>query len=529
MMALRIGARRLSAAALALLCAASLLHVSAAASRELKPDLLRAGEDKKKKHKKDKDLAYGILLDAGSGSTKGGVWSWDPCYKEIPKLELVSKFSRMPALSSFAISEGGDPHGAGESLLQALEEAKEVIPKEKWPNTPVFLTATAGMRLIPEKDRALILRVVNIWLANPDNHPFLYGTRPPFTDGQFWAQTISGDDEGGFGFLDLNFLMGRLVGQDDDDDDEGEDDPENDRIERQIAKKQRDPGAFGWIDTGGASLQVSFAPQESSILGNVYPVSPLQFTHITNSTGSTYASTIIYSHSWNGLGQREARRRMQFGITKAARVGLPTERFSGGHTFSDPCLLSGQVQVEEYEVMPDRFENYTYVGSGDFYMCQWFVDDYVLNLREECLLKPCAAAGVYVPATGTIVFMGFRKMLELARPLGLAKKHGAWAPDSYADIESLVHQVCTMPPEEAHDIGIRDDFETDSGPCFRGVLMLRFLQTMGSPSIVFSDRIDSNKFAYTRGAMLSYIVTQDQKRIPGWPYCDKPDRRFGEL
>ena len=46
------------------------------------------------------------------------------------------------------------------------------------------------MRLITEDDRARILRVINVWLADTDNHPFLYGTKPPFTDGQFWAQTV---------------------------------------------------------------------------------------------------------------------------------------------------------------------------------------------------------------------------------------------------------------------------------------------------------------------------------------------------
>jgi len=390
--------RRLSVVALALLCAASLLHLSAGASRLLVDDDI---EKKKKKHKKKHkkggagDLAYGIMLDAGSGSTKGAVWSWDPCYTTIPKLTLEAKLSRLPALSSFATVEGGDPHAAGQSLLPALDEAKSAIPEDKWGSAPVFLSSTAGMRLIPEKDRALILRVVNIWLADPDNHPFLYGTRPPFTNGEFWAQTISGDDEGAYGFLDLNYLMGRLVGQEDDEPEEiNEDDPDNDHIERQVAKKRTALDAFGWVDTGGASLQVSFAPQESSILGNVYPVSPISFTHITNSTGSQYASAIVYSHSWNGLGQREARKRMQLGLSKSARVGLPSERFSGGHIFSDPCLLQGQVQVETYELSPGRFENYTYVGSGDFYMCQWFVDDFVLNLREECLLAPCAAAGV---------------------------------------------------------------------------------------------------------------------------------------
>jgi hypothetical protein len=67
----------LSVVALALLCAASLLHLSAGASRLLVDDDI---EKKKKKHKKKHkkggagDLAYGIMLDAGSGSTKGAVW-----------------------------------------------------------------------------------------------------------------------------------------------------------------------------------------------------------------------------------------------------------------------------------------------------------------------------------------------------------------------------------------------------------------------------------------------------------------------
>eukprot|EP00951_Prasinocladus_malaysianus_P019404 scaffold156735_cov42-Prasinocladus_malaysianus.AAC.1 len=75
------------------------------------------------------------------------------------------------------------------------------------------------MRLLPEGDRARILRHVNFWLADPESHPFLYGTRS-LTDGQFWAQTvrpanlpphtIAGEDEGAYGFLDLNFMLGKL-------------------------------------------------------------------------------------------------------------------------------------------------------------------------------------------------------------------------------------------------------------------------------------------------------------------------------
>eukprot|EP00951_Prasinocladus_malaysianus_P037585 scaffold405019_cov47-Prasinocladus_malaysianus.AAC.1 len=83
--------------------------------------------------------------------------------------------------------------------------------------------------------------------------------------------------------------------------------------------------------------------------------------------------------------------------------------------------------------------------------------------------------------------------------------------------------VCSLLADEARERGIDDDFETDSGPCFQGVLMLRFLQTMGSPYIVFSDRIRDIKFTYAHGAMLSYIMNQDRgssfKRPKDWPYC----------
>eukprot|EP00951_Prasinocladus_malaysianus_P002215 scaffold15712_cov40-Prasinocladus_malaysianus.AAC.1 len=85
--------------------------------------------------------------------------------------------------------QGGDPDDAGPDMKEALDEAMKYIPEEKWKHAPVFLTATAGMRLLPETERAHLLRVVNLWLADPENHPFLYGTKPPFDDGQFWAQT----------------------------------------------------------------------------------------------------------------------------------------------------------------------------------------------------------------------------------------------------------------------------------------------------------------------------------------------------
>lgn len=50
----------------------------------------------------------------------------------------------MSPISSFA----DDPSEAGRELLPCLERAKDAVPKHKLAMTPVFLGATAGMRLL---------------------------------------------------------------------------------------------------------------------------------------------------------------------------------------------------------------------------------------------------------------------------------------------------------------------------------------------------------------------------------------------
>eukprot|EP00963_Diacronema_lutheri_P010272 scaffold995_cov358-Pavlova_lutheri.AAC.19 len=449
--------------------------------------------------------AYGILLDAGSGSTKGHIYTWNVCYEFMPDVKLLHSMKKVrPDLASYAPSMGGDPAMVGNNLQPILDKAQEVIPQHMWKYTPVFLTATAGMRLLPETDRAIVLRRVNLWLADPDNHPFLYGTKGK--GGQFWAQTISGDVEGVYGFIDVNFLLGNLHGQNVSemvlfDEEEG----------NEVYKEDSAHEVAGWIDMGGASLQVSFAPQESTIISNVYPIYPLQYEHVTTSTGSTYASTYIYTHSWNGFGQRAARTRMQNSIYRKA---------SGGsfNVLSDPCLLRGNSQVIEIDGA-----NVTFIGSGDFYACQWFVDDFVLDMKNECLLPPCGAAGVHVPPVDKSHFYGFTKMLEIARPLGYAKKKGSWSP-TYQELESALARVCNMTSAEAEEYGIKNDYELQSGPCFRGVLMMRFLQIMGSPEMTFADRVNRVELDYSRGAMLMLILYESLYPTltpKGWPSCDE--------
>lgn len=58
-----------------------------------------------------------------------------------------------PGLSNFA----NDPDKAKESVGGLLDKAKEIIPEESWPHTPLALKATAGLRLLPEEEAEAIL------------------------------------------------------------------------------------------------------------------------------------------------------------------------------------------------------------------------------------------------------------------------------------------------------------------------------------------------------------------------------------
>eukprot|EP00894_Picocystis_sp_ML_P004262 jgi/Pico_ML_1/54779/g644.t1 len=81
-----------------------------------------------------------------------------------------------------------------------------------------------------------------------------------------------------------------------------------------------------------------------------------------------------------------------------------------------------------------------------------------------------------------------------------------------------------MTSAEAEEYGIKNDYELQSGPCFRGVLMMRFLQIMGSPEMTFADRVNRVELDYSRGAMLMLILYESLYPTltpKGWPSCDE--------
>ncbi|KFQ44577.1 Ectonucleoside triphosphate diphosphohydrolase 8, partial [Nestor notabilis] len=89
---------------------------------------------------------YGLVFDAGSMHTALYIYWW-PVDKEngtgiVSQVEACTAAG--PGISSYA----DDPTGAGASLKPCLDKAMEIIPAEQQRETPTYLGATAGMRLL---------------------------------------------------------------------------------------------------------------------------------------------------------------------------------------------------------------------------------------------------------------------------------------------------------------------------------------------------------------------------------------------
>jgi Golgi nucleoside diphosphatase len=135
----------------------------------------------------------------------------------------VSKKVR-PGLSSFA----ENPADAGVSLKGLVEFLQEQVPESDWKVTPIWLKATAGLRMLEISKSTAVLNSVQAFLRNPANSPFV------FKDS--WARIISGNEEGGFGWIAYNYLR-RIIGP------------------KQNAELNVKP--YSVIEMGGASAQVS--------------------------------------------------------------------------------------------------------------------------------------------------------------------------------------------------------------------------------------------------------------------------------
>uniref|UniRef100_A0A8C4QCP1 Uncharacterized protein n=1 Tax=Eptatretus burgeri TaxID=7764 RepID=A0A8C4QCP1_EPTBU len=137
---------------------------------------------------------YGIVIDAGSSHSKLIIYQWPGDKQNGTGIvtETDSCSVAGPGISSYE----DNPLAAGDSLKECLQKAEHTIDSRKHKDTPLFLGATAGMRLLQMKDSNKSTNILNAVEDEMRRSSF------QFHD----ARILTGVEEGASGWITVNYI-----------------------------------------------------------------------------------------------------------------------------------------------------------------------------------------------------------------------------------------------------------------------------------------------------------------------------------
>ena len=254
-------------------------------------------------------FSYVSMIDAGSSGSRVHVYKYGRLGAMDGPLYLLPKHNSKkvkPGLSSFV----GAATMAGESLIELIDFAKSEIPEDKWKDSPIWLKATAGLRLLEKQSSDEILESIRNFLADKSKSPFLF--HPSY------ASVIPGNEEGAFGWLAYNYMK-RLIGP--------KKAPVTIASQLEIVAPVT---TFAVIEMGGASSQVTQAAPTKKDVNNIPP----EYRYTININDETY---VLYTHSYLGYGAEQGRESLNSKLVSTANKGK----------IIDPCLNVGYKKSDD--------------------------------------------------------------------------------------------------------------------------------------------------------------------------------------
>ncbi|XP_011532568.1 ectonucleoside triphosphate diphosphohydrolase 3 isoform X1 [Homo sapiens] len=216
-------------------------------------------------------LKYGIVLDAGSSRTTVYVYQW-PAEKEN-NTGVVSQTFKCSVKGSGISSYGNNPQDVPRAFEECMQKVKGQVPSHLHGSTPIHLGATAGMRLLRLQNETAANEVLESIQSYFKSQPFDFRG----------AQIISGQEEGVYGWITANYLMGNF-------------------LEKNLWHMWVHPHGVettGALDLGGASTQISFVAGEKMDLNT---------SDIMQVSLYGYVYT-LYTHSFQCYGRNEAEKK----------------------------------------------------------------------------------------------------------------------------------------------------------------------------------------------------------------------------
>ncbi|KAI1277974.1 Ectonucleoside triphosphate diphosphohydrolase 7 [Halotydeus destructor] len=325
-------------------------------------------------------LRYAVLIDAGSSGSRVHIYTWPPHSgdkRQLLKIRYLKDENGKdvakrinPGLSSCS----KEPSSSSEYIRPLIDFAARSVPSSKHHETPLFILATAGMRLLDKSTQEAILD--NLRRDIPKNHSFHF---PPNH-----AQVITGKEEGIYSWITVNYLMGRF------DHSVNAEQPVAINLNNSpITTRQR---TIGMLEMGGASVQIAFEVTSKYELNEIKARSGLkteseqqngflaQF-NLGCSSHDTDHSYLLYVTTFLGLGANTARETYlralldsiifkQVNLTGSTKVpsGVQTKR---SIVLVDPCLAKDSYEIVN---LTSSVNNQTYEletkGAGNYDVCR---------------------------------------------------------------------------------------------------------------------------------------------------------------
>lgn len=451
---------------------------------------------------------YAIIIDSGSSGSRALVYEYisDPKNNPsgLPRIKQLMRKKTKPGLSTFGKKKEGSYDIWDEHFKELVENAKKVIPPDLHNVTPIFVQATAGMRLLPTKDRDRVLRETCETLSNKSK--FIV---EPCNE---HVEVIDGDTEGLYGWLALNYLTNRLTFS-------------NDEIESQ----QHHP--YGFMDMGGASTQLAFVPTSRDQLDKH---SDDMYSVKLKSNDGMMNSWSVFVSSWLGFGANEARRRHLDSLVNALPANVNYDKDGDGKgDLVDPCSPIGmKIDVEH------NGKIFTVTGSGEYEGCLKTI--YPLLLKHlPCSDEPCLFNGVHAPSMdfSREKFVGVSEYWYTASDV--FKLHGEY---NYEDFEAATKEFCgtdwdtILNKFEGKEYGKELTMDLLETSCFKASWIVNVLhEGFGIPRLGVDDdskldgkeepifksvnNIDGNELSWTLGKMVLYASSQNagEGNVGIWP------------
>jgi Golgi apyrase len=179
------------------------------------------------------------------------------------------------------------------------------------------------------------------------------------------VQIITGEEEGLYGWIAVNYLMDGFSGNDEE-------------------------TTYGFLDMGGASTQIAFEPSAAQLGGKENLVDVR-----LRLLGGDEVNHSVFVTTWLGYGTNQARERYVAKTIDNFRTTLLET--SESRFIPDPCLPKDLTLSETLHHSEASHSTHELVGTGSFTQCLDLTAP-LLNKNAPCNTAPCLFDGVHVPA-----------------------------------------------------------------------------------------------------------------------------------